>query len=460
MLPTLKTYRSQEGQPLQGQIPISYQFYTGNGGGASPFIYDGSDVLVVTSELAAGPLTVSMRGTTASQCLVCLMTSISNTLTFDIGELIVPGVQGRSIPGITLPVADGPLSLEFTWLEAGVAQMTLFPSAAPSGLVPGLQDQIMVTDAGSAVWSNSINVLGNLRLAGVSGVGGQVLRKTSATTQTWQKLQTGDIQPGTANQVLVMNGPGTAAVWASTIRPQQVIATVSVDAPALVSGAGLFANGPAFFADFANFDGEMQLSSSAGDAGNPMVSLGPGLAPQWNTIRAASNSFVRTIKAQDLNATAGPTYILFNGPPFTDDALNNVTAFTVNGATTGIQQPNEEQFLLPGSFGDYEVDFTMPLYGTGVDNSQICITMELNGTELFYPALLSTLGPVGGLAFLSGKFPATYLPPAYPGTDVIMKFIARRKHGAGELSVHDDVSSLGATIKITLKNTLSTAGYQ
>ena len=47
---------NKEGQPLQGQVPLTYQVY--NDGGNETIAYDGSDVFVVSSTLPAGKLTV------------------------------------------------------------------------------------------------------------------------------------------------------------------------------------------------------------------------------------------------------------------------------------------------------------------------------------------------------------------------------------------------------------------
>lgn len=45
-----------QGQPLQGQVPLTYQVYSGTGNETVP--YDGSDIFVLNSTLAAGALTV------------------------------------------------------------------------------------------------------------------------------------------------------------------------------------------------------------------------------------------------------------------------------------------------------------------------------------------------------------------------------------------------------------------
>lgn len=69
----------------------------------------------------------------------------------------------------------------------------------------------------------NLNITSNLQMNGSSGSVGQVLRKTSPTTQAWQQLQATDLTPGAANNTLVTNAAGTAAQWSNSIRPNSII---------------------------------------------------------------------------------------------------------------------------------------------------------------------------------------------------------------------------------------------
>lgn len=54
----------KDGKPINKQIPLTYMRY--NGGGNETIVYDGSNILVIDSQLAAGPLTISFGNTLPS----------------------------------------------------------------------------------------------------------------------------------------------------------------------------------------------------------------------------------------------------------------------------------------------------------------------------------------------------------------------------------------------------------
>ena len=72
---------------------------------------------------------------------------------------------------------------------------------------------------------NDLDVTGNITMNGFAGTTGQVLRKTSGTTQNWQRLAAGDITPGNADEVMVTNTAGTLVTWTRSLRLNSVTFT-------------------------------------------------------------------------------------------------------------------------------------------------------------------------------------------------------------------------------------------
>jgi hypothetical protein len=113
----------------------------------------------------------------------------------------------------------------------------------PADIAPGTSLQVMHTklDGSAAEWTSNLDLPANFSVTGTSilssnvscgqnlningdlqfnlssGTNGQYLKKTGATTQAWQTLSVSPtvITPGTANQLLVTNIIGTAAIWSS-----------------------------------------------------------------------------------------------------------------------------------------------------------------------------------------------------------------------------------------------------
>lgn len=88
-------------------------------------------------------------------------------------------------------------------------------------LEPGPANTVMTTNSSGTVsqWSSNVSVNGNLIFNGVNGTTGQFVKK-SGGTQVWANIQTGDITPGTAGQVIATDMGGNA-IWTT---PPSVIA--------------------------------------------------------------------------------------------------------------------------------------------------------------------------------------------------------------------------------------------
>lgn len=85
------------------------------------------------------------------------------------------------------------------------------PISAPVGSI------LTVVSPGVANFSSDIDVLGNIDLAGNSGIVGQYIKKTGTSSQNWSTIDDGDISPGLANQVMTTNSTGTQSKWSSDV---------------------------------------------------------------------------------------------------------------------------------------------------------------------------------------------------------------------------------------------------
>jgi hypothetical protein len=109
----------RDGAPLQGQVPRTYQRYTGTGN--TTVVYDGSDVFVLDSTLGAGPLTIDFSAMNnylgRSVQLLCEKVATNNIiLDFGSGELYFPP---SAIPStsLTLTPAQTPTSIVLTFYD-------------------------------------------------------------------------------------------------------------------------------------------------------------------------------------------------------------------------------------------------------------------------------------------------------------------------------------------------------
>lgn len=142
-----------QGQPLQGQVPLTYQRY--NGTGPATLEYDGSDVIVVNSTLAGGILTIDfsemnnwLGRTVQFLCEKAITNNI--VLEFGTGELYVPPLTSP-LNSTALTPDISPTAAIMTFYDLDKAMMVYNPTVFPGNLVPGGPGQVLTTNAGTGV---------------------------------------------------------------------------------------------------------------------------------------------------------------------------------------------------------------------------------------------------------------------------------------------------------------------
>ena len=112
----LETDKNQ--RPLQKQVPKTYQTYTGTGN--ETLTYNGSDVLIINTTLAAGVLTIdftqnkNLYGKTLE--MIMLQPALNNIVfNYAPGQLYAPGVAPA--PTQTLPLGVGPILVHFNFFD-------------------------------------------------------------------------------------------------------------------------------------------------------------------------------------------------------------------------------------------------------------------------------------------------------------------------------------------------------
>lgn len=149
----------REGAPLQGQVPLTYQYYRGTGN--ETVKYDGSNVIVIDSTLAAGDLTLDFSPMSdflgrVVQFIAPLKTLNDVNLTFGVGgELFVPPLE-PPINSTVLTPDKTPTTSIFTFFERNKAVVLYNPTIFPSNIVPGGPGQVLTTNAMTGVvdWEN------------------------------------------------------------------------------------------------------------------------------------------------------------------------------------------------------------------------------------------------------------------------------------------------------------------
>lgn len=134
---------------------------------------------------------------------------MSSTSNYDIG--FTPALPGRNVIFNNMKAPTAQVDNLSVSLINGLPPPSAPPIVAPVGSI------LSVTSPGVASFSSDVDILGNIELAGSSGVAGQYIKKTGASTQAWSTIDDGDIAPGLANQVMTTNSTGTEAKWSSTV---------------------------------------------------------------------------------------------------------------------------------------------------------------------------------------------------------------------------------------------------
>lgn len=152
---------NKDGQPFQGQVPLTYQVYSGSGNATIP--YDGSNVLILDTTLSAGPLTVdfsAMNNWYGRYVKFIAYQTLANncTLDFGTGNIYFPPFTGSSHT-VVLDPASSPTVREFHFVNPTTAVVTYNPTVAPSRILPGGPGQVLTTNAGTGLvdWENPIS---------------------------------------------------------------------------------------------------------------------------------------------------------------------------------------------------------------------------------------------------------------------------------------------------------------
>lgn len=142
-----------EGQPLQGQVPLTYQRFTGSG--PATLRYDGSDVVVIDSTLSGGVLTLDfsdMENWLGRTMQFLCEKAVSNNIVLDFGtgELYVPPLTSP-LNSTALTPDRSPTAVVLTFYDTDKAMMVCNPTLFPSNLIPGGPGQVLTTNASTGV---------------------------------------------------------------------------------------------------------------------------------------------------------------------------------------------------------------------------------------------------------------------------------------------------------------------
>lgn len=144
---------NSQGQPLQGQTPLTYQRYSETGN--DTLVYDGSNVLVIDSTLSSGPLTIDFSsmnnylGRTLQ--FVCDKVILNNVvLDFGSGELFVPPLTSP-FNSTTLTPDRTPAVALLTFYDLDKAIIVNNFVTFPADIIPGGPGQVLTTNAGTGV---------------------------------------------------------------------------------------------------------------------------------------------------------------------------------------------------------------------------------------------------------------------------------------------------------------------
>ena len=144
---------NKEGQPLQGQVPLTYQVYTGNGN--ETIAYEGANVLVIDSALPSGDLTVEidpMRDFLGRIMTFVVPTQLQHNVTMDFGSgwLYVPPIP-TPFHSTTLPKEISPAVGQMVFYDVDKASVLTQTVVFPERILPGGPGQVLTTNAGTGV---------------------------------------------------------------------------------------------------------------------------------------------------------------------------------------------------------------------------------------------------------------------------------------------------------------------
>lgn len=219
------------------------------------------------------------------------------------------------------------------------------PYPPGGGAIPALvSNKVLITTGVPAMqWGD----IGPSNLTG--GSVGDVLRTVAPGVVAWDGLEPGDIDPGTANQVLVTNGAGTATQWTSNVVVPgtfNVVGNTSVTTGDLTlfngdleiqsGGATIVGNLNNNFGATATFTntnitGDLQFAGSGGVVGNVIKKTGAA-TQAWGDFNAADVKGGTLNQVLQSDGTSGVfnTNVTLPGNLTLNAPGNILTASTVN----------------------------------------------------------------------------------------------------------------------------------
>lgn len=205
----------RDGLPVQGQVPLTYQRYSGNGN--TTIVYDGSNVLSVESTLSAGVLTIDFSamnnylGRTLQ--FVCDKVTLNNIVfDFGTGELIVPPLS-TPFNSTTLTPDRTPAVALLTFYDLDKAIVVNNFVTFPADIIPGGPGQVLTTDftTGVVEWQD-LPLPKTLNFQWSTDAGND-LNNVTAQQISWIE------DPGNNNTTLTLGGgtaPGTCQTFTVT----------------------------------------------------------------------------------------------------------------------------------------------------------------------------------------------------------------------------------------------------
>lgn len=145
-----------EGKPLQGQVPLTYQVYSGQGN--ETIVYDGSNCLVIENALTSGELTVDlsqMHNWFGRRLDLVIRSQLANNLVMDYGAgtILVPGVP-IPLNSTTTPAGFGPVVGVIDFFAIDQAVLVKSPVTIPTTIIPGNDGQFLGTVGGTVEWAD------------------------------------------------------------------------------------------------------------------------------------------------------------------------------------------------------------------------------------------------------------------------------------------------------------------
>lgn len=208
---------NENNQPLDGQVPRTYQEYTGDGG--EVVVLDGSDQFICTTDVPAGVLVLTVGGQTGIRNLLgriirlTFPVGIANDVELDVAPGMLTVTQnGVPSTGYTFTGPMTPFDVELQFYEDLTVFVALRCVAGGGpvtvGDIVGGTDGQVIRFIGTTATAVDEVLLDNVP----AGANGQVLTTTGGNV-TWA-TPTGTLPPTQANEALVTTHAGVVQ-WTS-----------------------------------------------------------------------------------------------------------------------------------------------------------------------------------------------------------------------------------------------------